>query len=89
MKSFKEYQKTDERKSTLNAEDLVGEIASQYNGKSSATMLKNILQEAEKSKRAGTLSNEEIDAFYAQFSPMLSSSQKSKLKDVVEKLKQI
>ena len=49
MKSFKDYQKTEESESVLNAEDLVGQLSSQYNGKSNATMLKNILQEAEKS----------------------------------------
>ena len=32
---------------------------------------KRILAEAEKSKRAGTLSNQEIDAFYQSFAPML------------------
>ncbi len=89
MKSFKEYKKSEETQSTLNAEDLVEQLASQYNGKSSASMLKNILIEAEKSKRAGTLSNEEIDAFYAQFSPMLTPPQRNKLRQVVEKLKEI
>ena len=34
-------------------------------------MLKSILAQAEQSKRAGTLSNEELENFYQTFSPML------------------
>ena len=52
-------------------------------------MLKNILTEAEKSKRAGTLSNEEIENFYQSFAPMLDSSQRKRLRMVVDKLKEI
>ena len=50
-------------------------------------MLRNILQEAEKSKRAGTLSNEEIEAFYQSFAPMLNSTQRKQLRAIVDKLK--
>ena len=52
-------------------------------------MLRSILSEAEKSKRAGTLSNEEIEAFYQNFAPMLDATQKKKLHSVVERLKQL
>ena len=88
MKSFKEYEqvKMDE---TANAEDLARQIASAYNGKSNADMLKNILLEAEKSKRAGTLSNEEIENFYQSFSPMLDSLQRKRLRAIVDRLKDI
>ena len=74
---------------TASAEELTKKIASAYDGKSSADMLRNILAEAEKSKRAGTLSNEEIEKFYQTFSPMLDSSQRKKLRAIVEKLKEI
>jgi DNA replication protein DnaD len=94
MKSFKEYSKM-ENNSTLEteektaAEDLTKKIASAYNGKSNAAMLQNILREAEKNKRAGTLSNEEIDKFYESFSPMLDQAQRKRLRAVVERLKNI
>jgi DNA replication protein DnaD len=94
MKSFKEYSKM-ENNSTLEteektaAEDLTKKIASAYNGKSNAVMLQNILREAEKNKRAGTLSNEEIDKFYESFSPMLDQAQRKRLRAVVERLKNI
>ena len=93
MKSFKEYAENtpeeDKKADTANAEELTKKIASAYNGKSNADMLRSILTEAEKSKRAGTLTNEEIEAFYQNFAPMLSGVQKKQLRAVVERLKNI
>ena len=59
------------------------------NGKSNIAVLKNILAEAEKSKRAGTLSNEEIETFYQNFAPMLNGFQRRQLRSIVDKLKKI
>lgn len=92
MKSFKEYTKTqysEKEETTLNAEQLAKKIASSYNGRSNADVLRSVLTEAEKSKRAGTLSNQEIDEFYNAFSNMLDSSQRKRLRAIVEKLKAI
>jgi DNA replication protein DnaD len=85
MRSFKKYS----GKEGKSASELTKALASAWSGKSSGAMLKEILQEAEKSKRAGTLSNEEIDAFYTQFAPMLSPLERKKLQMVVKKLKEI
>ena len=90
MKSFKEYEAKDtEKGQTANAEDLAKQIAKAYNGKTNADMLKNILAEAEKSKRAGTLSNEEIESFYQSFAPMLGRIQRKRLRAIVDRLKEI
>ena len=94
MKSFKEYSKQtiDEKPKNQTetvAEDLTKRIAEAYNGKSNADMMQNILMEAEKSKRAGTLSNEEIEAFYQNFAPMLNGVQRKKLRIIVDRLKKI
>lgn len=90
MKSFKEQaNERTEATQTATAEDLTKRIASAYHGRSNADMLRSILTEAEKSKRAGTLSNDEIENFYQTFSPMLDSSQRKRLRAVVEKLKEI
>lgn len=90
MKSFKDYAKSDDRSAeTATAEELAKKIAAQYNGKSNADMLKNILLEAERSKRAGTLSNEEIEAFYQSFAPMLDGIQRKRLRALVDRLKDI
>ncbi len=103
MKTFKDYVQ-DERETTSNkhvteqmqntettasAEELTKKIASAYNGASNADMLKNILIEAEKSKRNGTLSNEEIETFYQTFSSLLDTQQRKRLRVIIEKLKQI
>ena len=87
MKSFKKY--SSETQETNSAEDLTKQIAAAYNGKSNADMMRKILLEAEKSKRAGTLSNEEIENFYRTFSPMLDTAQRKKLRVIIEKLKEI
>ena len=90
MKSFKEYESGSmDKEQTANAEDLAKQIAKAYNGKSNMDMLKNILVEAEKSKRAGTLSNEEIENFYQSFSPMLDGIQRRRLRAIVDRLKDI
>ncbi|MBO5412143.1 MAG: hypothetical protein J6A38_03600 [Clostridia bacterium] len=90
MKSFKESRSRSTNEKTQSvAEDLTQKIAQAYNGKSNAEMLRTILAEAEKSKRAGTLSNEEIENFYQSFAPMLDGGQRKKLRAVVEKLKAI
>lgn len=91
MKSFKDYAstQTEAQKDTASAEELTRRIASAYHGKSNADMFRNILAEAERSKRAGTLTNEEIENFYRTFSPMLDSAQKKRLRAVVERIKSI
>lgn len=87
-KSFSQSAEQDSQMAA-SAEELTKRIARTYNGKSNASMLKNILMEAEKSKRAGTLTNAEIEAFYQNFAPMLNATQKRQLRAVVDKLKQI
>ena len=97
MKSFKQYASSQSAEKDTNkraevqtdAERLTQKLADAYNGKSSADMLLQILSEAEKSKRAGTLSNEEIETFYQTFSPMLEKQQQRMLRMIVDKLKEI
>ncbi len=88
MKSFKDYSKEDVKEG-VTAEELTKKIASAYHGKSNTDIFRSILAEAEKGKRAGTLSNEDIEAFYQSFSPMLDGAQRRKLRAVVDRLKQI
>lgn len=93
VKSFKDYKAPDctkaDEQDTVTAETLTKKIAQAYHGKSNADMLRNILAEAEKGKRAGTLSNEEIESFYQAFSPMLDGFQRKRLRAIVDKLKAI
>ena len=64
-------------------------VASQYEGKSENDLLKAIYTQAVEGKRNGTLSNEQIDAFYRQFSPMLDAGKRKKLAKIVEQLKKM
>ena len=97
MRSFKDYdaptdgQNQDEKKgdAPLSAAELTQKMVSAWNGTSSGDMLAYILAEAERSKRSGALTNEEIDEFYNQFSPLLDGFQKRALGAVVERLKRI
>jgi DNA replication protein DnaD len=93
MKSYKDSKVNTDNLSqtaeTATAEELAQKLAKAYNGRSNMAMLQNILKEAERSKRAGTLSNEEIEAFYQSFSPMLNPSQRKQLRVIVDKLKAI
>ncbi len=95
MKSYREYTKkasevgASQGGTQGDAEALTKKLAAAYNGKSNMAMLKNILEEAERSKRAGTLSNAEIEQFYQSFAPMLNGFQRRQLREVVERLKEI
>ena len=89
MKSFKDYKMPTTEEKTASAEELTQKLASAYNGKSNMEMMRSILAEAEKSKRAGTLTNAEIESFYDAFSPMLDAFQRKTLRMVVDKLKEI
>lgn len=71
------------------ATELARKALSGYNGRSDTAMLNEILRRAEADKRAGKLTDGQIDAFYAQFSPMLTPAQRKKLLSVVERLKKI
>ena len=64
-------------------------IAEQMDGKSEAELLRNIYARAVEGKRAGTLTNSEIDAFVAQFAPMLDAGKRKKLYKVAEEIKRM
>ena len=95
MRSFKHYGQGQEKTAKAQeneggtAAELTKKLASAWNGKSSGDMWMQILAEAERGKKNGTLTNAEIDGFYEQFSPLLDAAQKRRLKGVVEKLKRM
>lgn len=93
MKDFKSYNPNDNnKKSTSDLDssvDLAKTIAGAMNGKSEGQILKTIIAEAERGKRAGTLTNDDIDKFAASIMPLLDGHKRKKLKEVVAKLKEI
>ena len=64
-------------------------VASKYSGKSDNDIMKAIYAQAVEGKRNGTLTNEQIDAFYKQFSPMLDGAKRKRLQKIVEQLKRM
>ena len=62
-------------------------IAASYQGKGDSDLLRDIFARAAEGKRNGTLTNEQIDAFYKQFAPMLDGAKRKKLQKLVEQLK--
>ena len=99
MKSFKNYspepnrEPTNEASATANVtpdiEGFAKQMLGQYEGKSGMEMLRTLLTQAEASKRAGTLTNDQIDQFYAQFAPMLNGFQRKKLDEIIDDLKKL
>lgn len=97
MKDFKSY--TPEEPEKKNTADKVNDVNSTVelakivskamNGKSQGQLLQTIIAEAERGKREGTLTNNDLDNFYAALSPMLDGFKRKKLKEVITRLKSI
>ncbi len=87
MRDFNSYSSESGNKNSTNPMDLLKNLASKYEGASQSDLILAIIKEAEKRRKAGTLSDSDIDNFAKTISPMLNSSQKEQLKKVVEKIK--
>ena len=72
-----------------NTVEMAKIITKAMNGKSTAQIMQTIIQEAERGKREGTLTNADLDNFYAALSPILDGVKRRKLKEVITKLKNI
>lgn len=98
MKDFKSVRRDGNASTGENAttqeekERLLGEARAQlaaFDGKSEDAVLKEIVRRAEEGKRNGTLTNAQIDEFYARFSPLLDERQKKKIAKVIERIKSL
>ena len=93
MQDFNEYSKNFKNESVGDTEksimDLVKNLSKKFDGKSQNDLLKAIYEEALKGKQNGTLSNEQIDAFYKVLAPMLDDKKRRLLGKVVEEIKRI
>ena len=69
--------------------ETVSRISKRFDGKSTDELLRAIYKEAETRKRAGTLSNAEIDGFVAMLSPALDAVKRRYLVKIAEELKKI
>ncbi len=94
MEDFGKFsERKNQEKKTANANenlyDTVTKIAKSFDGKSQKDLLRAIFAEAEKGKKAGTLSNAEIDNFVALLSPALDQKKRKYLLKIAEELKKI
>ena len=69
--------------------DEANAVAQSAKGKNEAELLKEIYARAVEGKRNGTLTNEQIDTFYAQFSAVLDPVRRKRLKKLVDELKRM
>ncbi len=69
--------------------ETVSRISKKFDGKSTDELLRAIYKEAETRKRAGTLTNAEIDGFVAMLSPALDVKKRKYLIKIAEDLKKI
>ena len=91
---FNEYSKNNSQKNgNSNAGDnlfnVVSRLARDYDGKSQTELIKAIYKEAEKGKKNGTLSNQDIDNFARTISPFLDEKQRNMMAKIVKELKKI
>lgn len=87
MQDFNDY--ANNQTPPKNLIDMVTSLAKKFDGKSQNDLLKAIYAEAEKGKRAGTLSNVDLENFACFLSPMLDDKKRKLLRKVVDELKKI
>ncbi len=87
MRKFNDY--TPNNTSGNNYMDILSGFAKKYEGASQSQIISAILQEAEKGKRNGTLTDADVENFASMLRPMLNASQQKELDKVVEEIKKI
>ena len=97
MKDFKSYSNDQPKPETPkpnepsynNTVELAKVLSKAMSGKNEGQILHTIIAEAERGKREGTLTNQDLDNFYTALSPLLDGIKKRKLREVIIKLKSI
>ncbi len=89
MKDFASYEGKggEDKRGGADWEAEVKKTASRYNGRNENDIVREIYALASAGKKNGTLTNEQIDAFYSQFAPMLDGAKRKRLQRLVEQLK--
>lgn len=95
MKDFKSF--SDGRDGKGNSPDggfendkgvnMIKKVAAGMQGKSSGDIMRAVIEEAERGKRAGTLTNADLDNFYNLMAPTLDGFKRQKLKSIIARLK--
>ena len=86
MKNFNDYKKQP-NKSQADTMEMIKNFASKYEGASENQLVAEIIKEAEKGRRNGTLTDSDIQRFKSMIEPMLSSEQRAKLNKIINTIK--
>lgn len=93
MKDFNSYSKEDQKKAEEelpeDVADMAKKMAAAFDGKGEGDLLRAIYKETEKGRKNGSLSDADLDNFYAALSPMLDGAKRKKLAFVISKLKKM
>ncbi len=90
MKDFNSFSGEEKKQSASDdAVDMAKMMAKAFGGKGEADILRAIYKEAERGRKAGTLTDSDLDNFYAALYPMLDSAKRKKLEQVINKLKKM
>ena len=90
MKDFNSFSGEEKNQSASDdAVDMAKMMAKAFEGKGEADILRAIYREAERGRKAGTLTDSDLDNFYAALYPMLDSAKRKKLEQVINKLKKM
>ena len=102
MKDFKSYSGNQPNENGNNQSGNAGNTANYNNtvelakvlskamaGKNEGQILHTIISEAERGKREGTLTNADLDNFYNALAPFVDGFKRRKLKEVINRLKNI
>ena len=87
---FKSFHNNRQRQATDNSsldEKDLRKTAQEYGKKSDAELLSDIMRAAGEGRKNGTLSDQALDEFAANLSPMLNAEQKARLQSVLKIIK--
>ncbi len=95
MQDFNSYSEQEKRaqkkaeQAAAESDALAKQLAAALAGKGEADILRAIYKEAERGRKAGTLTDEELDRFAAAIAPLLDAAKRKKLEQVIKKLKSV
>jgi hypothetical protein len=72
-----------------NAVNMATMLAKAFAGKSEGQIWQTILAQAEQGKRDGTLTNADLDNFFAAVAPFVDGFKRKKLSQIIERLKNL
>ncbi len=87
MRDFNNFTNQTQKTTSDGSMDMLKSFARKYEGASEDEIISQIMIEAEKGRRNGTLTDADIDRFKNMIYPMLNQKQREKLEKVVRKLK--